>query len=211
VSTQPSIVLLPEHARQAGERVLARLLGKPRMLQATAVLLCGLLALHSLVPRATAHQTVAEADDAAVRAPDTVVSVAAEPAVGAGGTHEVIAVVERYNRASIAAGQSGDVRLLAPFLAPQGGAWSAVQTEYARRIAVRERHDAVLRRWGVLDSSIQGNAATVVTQELWDDVVRSAGRITASERGLLVRNTYTLRRSASGWLIVDVTGETIIR
>jgi hypothetical protein len=26
-----------------------------------------------------------------------------------------------------------------------------------------------------------------------------------------VRNTYTLRRSASGWLIVDVTGETIIR
>jgi hypothetical protein len=50
-----------------------------------------------------------------------------------------------------------------------------------------------------------------VTQELWDDVVRSAGRITASERGLLVRNTYTLRRSASGWLIVDVTGETIIR
>jgi hypothetical protein len=124
---------------------------------------------------------------------------------------QTVAAVERYNQASAEAARRGDVGLLAPHLAPDGDAWAAVRAEYARRSESSERHDPTLRRWGVLSATIHGDAATVVTQELWDDVVRIGGVVTASERGILSRNTYTLRRDGVGWVIVDVAGDIVVR
>lgn len=193
--------------QRAGEDVLRWMLGKPRTLQAAAVLLCGLLALHSFA----LHPSRTPAVTPFASTPTHQPSVVARQTGTDADTPAAIAAVERYNQASIAAGRTGDVSLLAPLLVPNGPAWSAIQAEYARRLAATEQHDAVLRRWGVLESSIQGDSAIVVTQELWDDVARSAGRITASEHGLLARNTYTLRRGSSGWLIVDVQSEAIVR
>ncbi len=87
-----------------------------------------------------------------------------------------------------------------------------VQAEYARRATRGETHEPALTRWGVLRIAVDGNSATVETQEQWDDITSIGGQVISSRRGILTRNTYTLRRAPdpARWLITDVATTTII-
>ena len=64
----------------------------------------------------------------------------------------------------------------------------------------------------MLRIAVAGDTATVETQEQWDDITSVGGQVVASRRGILTRNTYTLRRSQSmgSWLITDVATTTLI-
>jgi hypothetical protein len=59
---------------------------------------------------------------------------------------------------------------------------------------------------------VDGNSATVETQEQWDDITSVGGAVVSSKRGILTRNTYALRRSPSlgRWLITTVTSTVVI-
>ncbi len=124
----------------------------------------------------------------------------------------VLAVVAAYNQASITAAVLNTTEPMAPLLAPDGSAWVEIQAEYARRATRGETHAPALTRWGVLAVSVQGNSATVETQEQWDDITSVGGAVIASRRGILTRNVYTLQWSASGarWQIAAVTSTTLI-
>jgi hypothetical protein len=123
----------------------------------------------------------------------------------------ILALIARYNQASIAAGLLGRADLLSPFLAPEGSAWRDVQVEYARRQARGETSDAALVRWGVLAIQVTDASARITTQEQWDVVTSVGETVIASRRGVLVRNTYQVRRSPeAGWLIVAVDTTTLV-
>jgi hypothetical protein len=125
---------------------------------------------------------------------------------------EVLNVVATYNQASITAAVLGQADAMAPYLAPDSTAWAEVQAEYARRAGRGEAHDPTLIRWGVLRIALTGDTAIIETQEQWDDLTSVGGQVVASRRGILTRNTYTLRRSTSldRWLITNVTTTTLI-
>lgn len=121
------------------------------------------------------------------------------------GEREVLAVISAYNQASITAGVLGEPAHMAPYLAPEGAAWHQVDVEYQRREGRGETTDAALNRWGVLRIEVQHDTALVETQEQWDVVTSVGGEVISSRRGVLSRNSYQLRRSASGqWLIVAI-------
>jgi hypothetical protein len=124
----------------------------------------------------------------------------------------VLAVVAAYNQASITAAVLGRVDTMLPFLAPDGQTWAEIQAEYQRRAARGEAHEPALIRWGVLRIAVAGESATLETQEQWDDITSVGGHIVASRRGILTRNTYTLRHfpSTGSWLITDVATTTLI-
>jgi hypothetical protein len=106
----------------------------------------------------------------------------------------------------------GRVDVLAPYLAPDSQTWAEIQAEYQRRAARGEAHEPALTRWGVLRIAVAGDTATVETQEQWDVITSVGGHIVASRRGILTRNTYTLRHfpSTGSWLITDVATTTLI-
>jgi hypothetical protein len=129
-----------------------------------------------------------------------------------GDAEEVLNVVAAYNQASITAAVLNRVDVLAPYLAPDGTTWAEVQAEYQRRATRGETHDPALMRWGVLRTAVDGDTATVETQEQWDDVMSVGGQAVSSKRGILIRTNYTLRRSPSlkRWLITNVASTTIV-
>jgi hypothetical protein len=101
--------------------------------------------------------------------------------------------------------------VLAPYLAADGEAWREVQGEFERRARQGETSDAQLVRWGVLRTTITGDAARVETQEQWDVITSVGPAVMSSRRGVLVRNEYELRRGAAGvWQIAAVTTTPVI-
>jgi hypothetical protein len=144
--------------------------------------------------------------------PALVLAPSAPAGQSAPGDADVLNVVAAYNQASIAAAIVGRADVMAPYLAPDGATWAAVQAEYRRRAMRTETHDPALTRWGVLRIAVDSDTATVETQEQWDDVMSVGGQVVSSKRGILTRNTYTLRRAShlNRWLITDVTTTTII-
>src|SRR5437868_2097384 len=130
------------------DRLLERLLCRPRRLMVVVVLI-GLLLIGldlerllwaSPASRAPATAPALVANSVAATAPPPGVSV----------EQEVLAVVASSNQASITAAVLGKVEPMAPYLAPEGSAWAAVQAEYRRRASRGETHDPALTRWGVL-------------------------------------------------------------
>jgi hypothetical protein len=196
------------------DRALGRLLTRPRALQVAGIVV-GLalvaLTVRPLVWPGAPYVTPANA---------TALGSGLAPALPTAGSltssgerdAEVLNVVAAYNQASITAAVFGRVDTMAPYLAPDGRTWAEVQAEYQRRAARGEAHDPALTRWGVLRLAMAGDTATVETQEQWDDITSVGGQVVASRRGILTRNTYTLRRSASmdRWLITDIATTTLI-
>lgn len=197
---------------QRADRALELALAKPRALQAGAAALCALLLGLSLAQTTTGSGVTPARPRAWPTAPAAATGISfAQAKPGDADEQAAVEAVAAYNRASAEAARLGRSDMLAPHMDPLGAAWPAAQAEYARRLARGELHQATLRRWGVLSASVQGQEATVVTQELWDDVTRVDGTVTASVRGALARVTYRMRRGASGWLIVDVASEALVR
>lgn len=195
---------------QRADRALELALARPRALQVSATALCALLLALSLA-RSSAGSDVAPARPRAWPTAAATGAPFAQAEPGGADEQAAVAAVAAYNRASVEAAWLGRADLLAPHMDPLGAAWPAAQAEYARRLARGELHQATLRRWGVLSASVRGGDAIVVTHELWDDITRVDGAVTASVRGALARVSYRLRRGAGGWLIVDVATEALVR
>jgi hypothetical protein len=195
------------------DRALGRLLAHPRALQ-LAGLVVG-LALVAVTVRPLAWPSVPHVVPAnATGVAQALVAALPTPASTEPGERdaEVLNVVAAYNQASITAAVFGRVDVLTPYLAPDSQTWAEVQAEYQRRAARGEAHEPALTRWGVLHIAVTGDTATVETQEQWDDITSVGGQVLTSRRGILTRNTYTLRRSPNenGWLITDVATTTLI-
>jgi hypothetical protein len=194
------------------DRALGQLLGHPRALQLAGILIGIVMVALTLRPllwpvEAPAAPTMSSSG-ASIPVPAT--APLAQPA--ANREEEVLNVVAAYNQASIAAAVLGRPDPIASYLAPDGKTWEEVQAEYQRRATRGETHNPALSRWGVLQIVVDGDTATVETQEQWDDVISVGGQVVSSRRGILTRNTYTLRRSPSlnRWLITDVATTTFI-
>ena len=188
--------------------VLAAMLRHPRVLQACGAaigIVLVALALRPLVAPAAALP--------AAVALDVVPTLVGTPTEPTDEDAAVLAIAAAYNQASITAAALNSTEPMAPLLAADGSAWAEVQAEYARRSARGETHNPALTRWGVLAISVQGDTATVETQEQWDDITSVGGAVIASRRGILTRNVYAIQRSASGagWQIAAVTSTTLIR
>ncbi len=138
-------------------------------------------------------------------------SATASPSAGS-AEQAVIDLVAAYNQASIAAAVLGRADAMAPYLAPDGTAWADAQAEYGRRATRGESHNPALTRWGVLRVVVNSDAATVETQEQWDDQTSVSGQVMSSRRGILTQNIYELRRvpKTERWLITTVTTTNII-
>ena len=191
---------------RAIDQVLAAALCRPRVIQLGGVVLGVSLIALTLRPLVLSGSV-----------PIAAAPVELSPAAGthvevAGDDAAALAVVAAYNQASITAAVLNTTEPMELLLAPDGSAWAEVQAEYARRAARGETHAPALTRWGVLTVSVQGDTATVETQEQWDDITSVGGQVVASRRGILTRNVYTLQRSASGasWQIAAVTSTTLI-
>lgn len=194
--------------RPAVNRGLLSVLGHPRALLVVASLIGLYLTAWSLAPlftdtsppQAAAAPEVGGSSGIELTASSTGALDAVQQ-----GEREVIAVVTAYNQASITAGVLGEPAHMVPYLAPEGAAWHQVDVEYQRREGRGETTDAALNRWGVLRIEVQRDTALVETQEQWDVVTSVGGEVISSRRGVLSRNSYQLRRSASGqWLIVAI-------
>ena len=194
------------------DRLLGRVLEHPRALQFAGILVGMVmisLTLHPLIwPTAPEHTSASStasqrAGAEALPAPSDLPSP---------GDADVLNVVAAYNQASITAAVLGRADPMAPYLAPDGTTWAEVQAEYARRATRGEAHDPALTRWGVMRIAVDGDTATVETQEQWDDLTSVGGQVVSSKRGILTRNTYTLRHAQSmgSWLITDVATTTLI-
>ncbi|HWQ13440.1 MAG TPA: type IV secretion system protein, partial [Roseiflexaceae bacterium] len=182
-------------------RALDGVLARPRAVQVAGVGVCAILLGISLIGGGMAGTAAPAATGTAFA---QAIESGAEEAQAAGAAVQAVA---GYLGASVAAARRGDLRPLAPYVDPRGPAWQALQEEYARRAARGATHDATLRRWGVLYAAADGERATVVTQELWDDVTWVDGALEASRRGALSRATYRLRRGPAGWLVEEVASE----
>ena len=145
-------------------------------------------------------------------APPAASGVPATPVAALSDADTVLVVISAYNQASIAAGQTMRADLLQPYLAPEGRAWSQASTEFARRVRRGETADAELVRWGVVESTISNEQATMTTREVWNVITAVGGTIISSRRGTMTETTYTLRRDdyGSGWMITDVTTTVLI-
>jgi hypothetical protein len=195
------------------DRALGRLLGHPRALQIAGILIGVMMVALTLRPLLWPVAAPAEAA-VPVSGPSIPVPATAPLAQPAAydSKEEVLNVVAEYNQASIAAAVLGRSDPMAPYLAPDGKTWEEVQAEYQRRATRGETHNPALTRWGVLQIVVDGDAATVETQEQWDDVISVGGQVVSSRRGILTRNSYTLRHSPSlnRWQITNVATTTLI-
>lgn len=194
------------------DRALGWLLNRPAVLQGTAVLIGVAVVALALRPLIWPSDLPAPAGSPAL--PDLPALAAHAPVASPAVDSEaaVLSVVAAYNQASITAAVLGRADVLAPYLAPASQPWAAAQAEYQRRATRAETHDPSLIRWGVLRVAVQGDAATVETQEQWDDTTSVGGQLVSSRRGILTRNTYTLRRApdTQRWHITDVATTTLI-
>ena len=194
------------------DQLLSRVLEHPRTLQFAGILLGMVmigLTMHPLVwPTASEHTPAS--GTAMQHAGAEVLPALSDQS--SPGDADVLNVIAAYNQASITAAVLGRADPMAPYLAPEGTTWAEVQVEYVRRATRGEAHDPTLTRWGVLRITMDGDTATVETQEQWDDLTSVGGQIVSSKRGILTRNTYTLRRSPSmgRWLITHVETTTIL-
>ena len=195
------------------DRMLGWLLDRPRAVQFAGILI-GIvlvaLALRPLIWPVDRPTTPAASSSGAAPVSAPVTVPLAQSAANS-SEDEVVHVVAAYNQASIAAAVLGRSDPMAPYLAPDGKTWTEVQTEYQRRAMRGETHDPALTRWGVLHMVADGDTATIETQEQWDDMISVGGQVVSSQRGILTRNSYTLRRSPSlnRWLITDVATTTL--
>lgn len=204
---------VPTSTALLGERLLAirpidrlceRLLIHPRALQMVSLLIGVLLVMLTLRPllwlpasHSTSLVRSATVPHSSVSSPD-----APEQAV--------LDVVAAYNQASIAAAALGRADVMGPYLAPDELAWAQVQAEYQRRTTRGEQHTPTLTRWGILSVAVDGDRATVETQEQWDDTMSIGGQIVTSQRGILTRNTYVLRRASGPWQITHVSSIVVV-
>jgi len=194
-------------ALPALDRLLGWLLDRPRVLQVAGVLVGIFLAALALRPLLSSAAPVSLAVTNATPAQ----SATASPSAGS-SEQAVIDLVAAYNQASIAAAVLGRADAMAPYLAPDGTAWADAQAEYGRRATRGESHNPALTRWGVLRVVVNSDAATVETQEQWDDQTSVSGQVMSSRRGILTQNIYELRRvpKTERWLITTVTTTNII-
>jgi hypothetical protein len=195
------------------DRALGRLLAHPRALQLSGLVVG--LALVAVTVRPLAWPGVPHVAPANTTAAEhTSAPALPTPASLAAGERDadVLNVVAAYNQASITAAVVGRVDSIAPYLASDSQTWAEVQAEYQRRAARGEAHEPALSLWGVLRIDVAGDTATVETQEQWDDITSVGGQVVTSRRGILTRNTYTLRHAPSmdRWLITDVVTTTLI-
>jgi hypothetical protein len=199
----------------AVDRALARPLTHPRVLQMSGIVIgiaLVLLALRPLIWSSSVESpTGGDIPGIPASAALNLEPVRGQPAQST-ADEAVLAVVAAYNQASITAAVLGRVDTMLPFLAPDGRTWPEVQVEYQRRAARGEAHEPALTRWGVLRIAVAGDTATVETQEQWDDITSVSGQVVTSRRGILIRNTYTLRHAprTDRWLISDVVTTTLI-
>jgi hypothetical protein len=194
------------------DRLLSRVLEHPRALQfagkLVGMVMIGLTMRPLVWPSAPEHtpasSTASQRSGAA--------ALPAPSDQSSPGDADVLNVIAAYNQASITAAVLGRADPMAPYLAPEGTTWAEVQAEYARRATRGEAHDPALTRWGVLRIAVDDDTATVETQEQWDDLTSVGGQIVSSKRGILTRNTYTLRRMPGErrWLITHVETTTIL-
>jgi len=197
------------------DRMLGWLLDRPRAVQFAGILI-GIvlvaLALRPLIWPVDRPTTPAASSSGAAPVSAPVTVPLAQSAANS-SEDEVVHVVAAYNQASIAAAALGRPDPMAPYLAPDGSStWAEIQAEYQRRARRGESHEPALTRWGVLRIAVHADSATVETQEQWDDVTSIGGQVIGSRRGILTRNTYTLRRAVAPprWLITDVATTAII-
>jgi hypothetical protein len=207
---RPTIKRVP-HQKQLTwptiDTALTTLLARPRLLQIAAALIG--VALLLLTLRAPLWEETSTSSPKLEQPRPAIQPAPAAPA----GTDEQIALntVALYNQASIDAAAGGRPDAMAPFLAADSRVWADIQSEYKRRAARREGHEPTLTRWGVLQIAFRNGIATIETQEQWDDITKVDGQVLSSKRGILTRNTYTLRRDAgASWLITEITTTTII-
>jgi hypothetical protein len=199
------------------DHMLGRALRHPRLLQWIGALI-GLLSIALalrpfLVSSAGAPGTIGPVQTSGKAA---VMATTSDPDTNRRGANaeqsDLVAVVAAYNQASITAALVGRADVMAPYLAPDGTAWTEVQAEYQRRLARGETHEPTLTRWGVLQVAATGDTARVETQEQWDDITSVGEEVLSSRRGIMTHNTYELRRAATGgrWQITTVTSVSVI-
>lgn len=197
------------------DRMLGRLLARPRLLQLAGVAFGALMVAMAIVPMIWQTAPAAEvelAPTAETNARTPVQSGGLVDHSPSASERDVLAIVTAYNQASIAAAALGRAEPLAAYLEPDGPAWAAAEREYQRRAERAEAHEPALVHWGVLNIKVTGDTATVETQEQWDDLTSVGGQVVSSRRGILTRNVYSLHRSSSlhSWLIRGVTTTTVI-
>jgi hypothetical protein len=194
------------------DQLLSRVLEHPRVLQFAGILVGMVmisLTMHPLFWPTAPEHTSASSTASQRAGAEALPAPSDQPSPG---DADVLNVVAAYNQASITAAVLGRADPMAPYLAPDGRTWAEVQAEYARRATRGEAHDPALTRWGVLRIAVDGDTATVETQEQWDDLTTVGGQVVSSKRGIMTRNTYTLRRSPGmgRWLITHVETTTIL-
>ncbi len=199
------------------DRLLERAVGHPRLLQWVGITLGLVIIGLSLWPFLASSARSARTPGPAHVSSRAVVQLSttdgdSDPHGANAQQPDLVAVVAAYNQASITAALLGRADIMAPYLAPDGAAWTEVQAEFARRATRAETHEPTLTRWGVLREEITGDTARVETQEQWDDITRVGGQVMSSRRGVLTQNTYELRRAATAgrWQISTVTSVSVI-
>lgn len=186
--------------------------GKPRLLLSLVTCMGIALTVWLLSPLWTTP--VQERPVSASTRPAT--QSAAVPSPDAGNTQEqeVLAVITAYNQASIAANLLNNPDLMQPYLDTKAVIWPNIQKEYTTRMAQGMTKELTLVRWGVLkiEAPTKGTVQ-VMTQEEWDSVANVAGTIVNSQRGIIVRNTYTLVQpdDTSTWLIQAIRSEVAVQ
>jgi len=112
----------------------------------------------------------------------------------------ILAVLIGYNAAETEVGATLDAAPLMPYLDPDGPLAARRIASLAERRARNAPHVTMLQRWGIGAITVNGDTATVTTQETWSNQEQGE----PSPRIATVRVVYTLRRSAThGWQITD--------
>jgi hypothetical protein len=192
-----------------GDRLIVRLFVRPWLLQVVALVLALLYLAWSFVGATAVRSTTRPPMEQERPLP---VLPGADMAASAPAV-EPLQVVAAYNAASIAAGRTGDVTVLYPFLTPTGAAKQAVQAEFERRSQRLEMHAPELVRWGLVRSDVSETQAMVETQEVWNDQTLIGGVVTGAERNMIFRHTYHLLRQdpTQPWLIERVDTMPVVR
>lgn len=116
-------------------------------------------------------------------------------------TQHIIATLSGYNAAETEAGMTLSITPLLPYLDPAGPLLERRMTSLTARSQSHAPHQTMLVRWAIGSITVDGETATVVTQETWSNQEQhDPGPSFAT-----VRVTYTLRYDAqrAQWLIVD--------
>jgi hypothetical protein len=197
------------------DRLLGRAVSHPRLLQWLGALI-GLVIIGLSLRPLFVSDAISATPAVQASSRSTAVAATSDQATDRRGANaeqsDLVAVVAAYNQASITAALLGRADVMAPYLAPDGTAWTEVQAEYQRRAARAETHEPTLTRWGVLQVVATDDTARVETQEQWDDITSVGGEVLSSRRGIMTHNSYELRRAATGgrWQITTVTSVSVI-